>query len=84
MELKEEVVLKGSSICRGIAIGTPFFLNRDAFPVIEKKISSAHTKDEIERYRQALLRSKEDIKRLQKQLAIEAAQEAIFILEGQL
>ncbi len=39
---------------------------------------------EIERYRQALSRSKQDIKRLQKQLEMESAVEGILILEAQL
>lgn len=84
MQLKQEVILQGGSICRGIAIGKSFFLNRDDFTIFETRISSAHAQHEIERYRHAISRSKQDIKRLQKQLEIESAVEGILILEAQL
>lgn len=84
MQLAQEVVVKGAPICRGIAIGKPFFLNRDEFTIFEMCIPAAHTQREIERYRQALSRSKQDIKRLQKQLEIESAADGILILEAQL
>ncbi len=84
MQLAQEVIVKGRPICRGIAVGKPFFLNRDDFTVFEMCIPPAHTQREIERYRHALSRSKQDIKRLQKQLEIESAAEGIVILEAQL
>ena len=80
----EEVILKGCPICRGIAIGQVFFLYRDDFTISETSILPAHTSNEIERYRQALLHSKQDIKRLQKQLEMESATEGSLILEAQL
>lgn len=85
MQLKtEEVILKGVPICRGIAIGKPFFLNRSNFTIFEMCIPPAHMQREIQRYRDALSRSKQDIKRLQKQLEMESAVEGILILEAQL
>lgn len=80
----EEVILKGNQISRGIAIGKTFFLNRDEFKIFELTISSADTEREINRYRAALSRSKQDIKRLQKQLESESALEGIMILDAQL
>jgi len=80
----EETVLKGSPICRGIAIGKPFFLNRKEFTVCETSIHPKQTDREIERYRSALSRSRQDIKRLQKQLEAESALDGILILEAQL
>lgn len=80
----EELILTGCPICRGIAIGKPFFLNRDDFTIFEVCIPAAHMQREIERYRNALSRSKQDIKRLQKQLEMESAAEGILILEAQL
>lgn len=80
----EEIILTGCPICRGIAIGKPFFLNRDEFVISERLISVADTEREVERYRIALSRSKQDIKRLQKQLESESALEGILILEAQL
>ncbi|MBS4163720.1 Phosphoenolpyruvate-protein phosphotransferase [Candidatus Protochlamydia amoebophila] len=85
MQLKaEEIILKGSPICRGIAIGQTYFLDRDEFTVCEKQIDSSDSEKEVERYRHALFRSRQDIKRLQTQLESESAQEAILILEAQL
>lgn len=80
----EELILTGSPICRGIAIGKLFFLNRGEFKVFELKLRAADMNREIERYRAALSRSKQDIKRLQKQLESESALEGILILDGQL
>jgi phosphotransferase system enzyme I (PtsI) len=80
----EEVILEGCPICRGIAIGKAFFLNRNDFTVFEMCIPPAHMNREIERYRHALSRSMQDIKRLQKQLEMESATEGIIILEAQL
>lgn len=79
-----EVIVTGSPICRGIAIGKLFFLNRDEFTIFEMCIPAAHMQREIERYRHALSRSKQDIKRLQKQLEMESAADGILILEAQL
>lgn len=84
MQLEQEVIVKGCPICRGIAIGKPFFLNRDDFAIFETHIPAAHMRREIERYRHALSCSKQDIKRLQKQLEMESAAEGILILEAQL
>jgi phosphoenolpyruvate-protein phosphotransferase (PTS system enzyme I) len=84
MQTDREFIVKGCPICRGIAIGKPFFLNRHNFTIFEMCIPPAHANREIERYRHALTRSKQDIKRLQKQLEIESAQEGVLILEAQL
>ena len=84
MQCDREIIVKGRSICQGIAIGKPFFINRNDFTIFESRIPAAHMQQEIERYRHALSRSKQDIKRLQKQLEIESAVEGILILEAQL
>jgi phosphoenolpyruvate-protein phosphotransferase (PTS system enzyme I) len=80
----EEIIIKGTPICRGIAMGKLFFINRKEFTVSETSISPSQTEHEIERYRTALSRSKQDLKRLQKQLEAESALEGILILEAQL
>jgi phosphotransferase system enzyme I (PtsI) len=80
----EELILKGSPICRGITIGKLFFLKRGEFKVFELNIRAADMDREIERYRAALSRSKQDIKRLQKQLEAESAHDGILILDAQL
>lgn len=84
MQYEQEMIVQGRPICQGIAIGKPFFLNRNDFTIFESRIPAADMQQEIERYRHALSRSKQDIKRLQKQLEIESAAEGILILEAQL
>jgi phosphotransferase system enzyme I (PtsI) len=80
----EEVILKGCPICRGIAIGKPFFLNCVEYKILELQIPVSNASGEIERYRSALSRSRQDIKRLQKQLEAESVEEGVGILEAQL
>lgn len=80
----EEVILKGKEISRGIAIGKPYFLKREDFKIFELNISPTDTEGEIRRYRNALSRSKQDIKRLQKQLEVEKVHDGILILDAQL
>jgi phosphotransferase system enzyme I (PtsI) len=79
-----EVILKGKPICRGIAIGMPYFLNRDECKVQELNITSDQIEKEFERYQTAIFRSKRDIKHLQQQLEAESALEGILILDAQL
>ena len=81
---EEEATLKGQPISRGIAIGKPFFLNRDEINTFELPFQLVDTEREIERYRLAISRSKQDLKRLQKQLEIEAVLEGVSILDAQL
>jgi len=84
MQVEQEIIIKGFALCRGVAIGKPFFLSHDDFAILETRILPTHMEREIERYREALSRSKQDIKRLQKQLEMESAAEGILILEAQL
>jgi phosphotransferase system enzyme I (PtsI) len=83
-DLIHELIICGSPICRGIAIGKPFFLKRDEIPIKEINLSKQQTNCEIERYRIALKRSQHDIKALQEQLNLELASEGVSILESQL
>ncbi len=79
----QEIFLKGTPISRGIAIGKPFFFSliEDSNP----EFTVAHTDigNEIERYRRAISRSKEDIVLLQKKLEHEKVVEGAGILEAQ-
>ena len=84
MQLDQEVVVTGCPVCRGIAIGKPYFLNKNDFTIFEMSIPKANTDREIQRFKEAISRSKQDIKRLQKQLEMETALEGVLILEGQL
>lgn len=80
----EEIILNGNRISIGIAIGRPFFLNRDDYPVFEQELLESDVEREINRYRMTLSRCRKDIKRLQKQLEAETAYAGISILDAQL
>jgi len=81
MSLKtKELVLNGASICPGIAIGKPFIFTFMDEVIPEFSISIKEIEDEIARYRTALVRSKRDILRLQKQLEADGAMEAAAVL----
>lgn len=80
----EEVMLQGTPLCHGIAIGPPFCLERDDVEVAERLLPASGAQQEIERYRGALLRSRQDIQALQKRLERDASPEGVLILEIQL
>lgn len=85
MELQtSEIYLRGSPICRGIAIGKPFFFSFVEDSIPEFIISPQEVPQEIHRYRQAFERGREDVQRLQKQLEMERIVEGAAILNAQL
>lgn len=81
----QEIRLRGTPICRGLAVGTLFFFDRKEGEVTEVTLLSPHEVErELSRFQEALLSSKRDIKHLQKQLESEGALEGAVILEAQL
>jgi len=77
----QETHLTGIAISQGIAIGIPFF-----FAVIEDSIPEKHVPEEalegeIDRFRKAVNRCRLDIQKLQAQLEMENAIEAVAILD---
>lgn len=83
MKVKEQqVYLKGAPICRGIAIGRPFFFTLIDDSVPEFTIPTKDIEEEIDRYRQAIRRSRDDIKQLQKKLKKEKILEGAAILDA--
>ncbi len=85
MEVREqEICLKGAPICRGIAIGRPFFFTLIDDEVPEFSISSKEINEEISRYQEAVSRSRQDVKRLQKKLKKEKIMEGAAILDAHL
>lgn len=78
-----ETFLKGVPICQGIAIGKPFFFACSDDSVPEFAVSSEEIEEEIIRYRGAIQRVREDIKRLQSQLEQERILEGSAILDAQ-
>ncbi len=80
---------KESTICgiptsHGIAIGKLVFFTHDEGSVNEINVSDEQVKNEVIRYERAVKRTKQDIKRLKKQLEIDRSLEAAAILETQL
>lgn len=80
----QEMTIKGTSISRGIAIGTPFFFSIAEEVIIEKIIPDEELHAEIERYRTALAQSKKDLQKLRARIEKEKALEASAILDAQL
>ena len=80
----EEIRLRGAPICRGVAIGKPFFFTLIDDEVPEFTIPKKDVEDEIRRYVNAVNRSKEDIKRLQRKLKKEKILEGAAILDAHL
>ncbi len=79
-----EIILKGTSISKGIAVGAPFFLveKKDFLP--ETKLASFEVDEEIERYRFALKKSKVDLEHLQNRFVHDGSTAVVEILGAQL
>lgn len=80
----KEIRLKASPICSGIAIGRPFLFLFSDEQIPEFFIQRKDINLEIERYRSALCKSRHEIEHLQKQLAVEGADEGVDILDAHL
>lgn len=82
MSYEEEIRIQGVPVSEGIAIGIPFFLSVSQEEIIpEFPITVGEVDDEIARYRRALFSSKEDLEKLQCDLAIEGSQDAVTIID---
>jgi len=85
MVLKQkEIKLTGTPICRGIAIGKPFFFTFVADVIPEFCLQPSEVEPEIKRYKKALARAVDDIKKLQKRLQRERILDGAAILDGHL
>ena len=81
----EEIWLEGKPICRGIAIGPPFFFQQAENAVQEYRISDEEDiEEEVDRYYQAVQKSKEEILHLQKRLQREQIYDGATILDAHL
>lgn len=78
----QEIHLRGMPICRGIAVGKPFFFAFFDDDIPEFSIPANEIEDEVLRYRRALNRSKEDVSRLMRQLEEERIMEGAAILDS--
>ena len=80
----KEVHLRGAALCRGIAIGTPFFFTviEDVLP--EFTLSKHEIEQEVLRYTCAVNLCRKDIEKLQSKLEKEGIVEGASILEAHL
>lgn len=79
-----EVILKGTPICRGVAIGKPFLFSSKLDTAPEFQIAPEHVETEIARYKTALTQSQNEIKELQTKLENVNMKQGASILEAQL
>lgn len=79
-----KIRLKGLPICRGIAIGKPFFFQVRDDQIPNYPIEKEQIVNELCRYRQALAKTREDIERLKTRLENEESLEVIEILDAEL
>ena len=77
----QEICLRGVPICRGIAIGTPFFFTLKEEEIPEVTIPRRNVDGEVSRYIRAVSLSKKDVKKLQKKLKGEKIAEGVAILD---
>lgn len=78
---KEEARLKGTSVCRGIGIGNPFFFTLNDAGANRTILPKKSPEEEIIRFKQAIERSRFDLERLKKQMEHEQLTEGAAILE---
>lgn len=76
----EEVILRGLPVSKGIGIGFPIFFSNWDEDVPEIQIPLKEIDREIERYRQALYQSREDVERLRRMSLHEGPPEIVAIL----
>lgn len=84
VESREEIRIKGTQICSGVAIGKPFIFIFSEDEIPEFSIRPEEIDDEVERYNLALEKSRSEVLFLQKQLEIDGAHEGVMILETHL
>lgn len=80
----QEIVLEGTPICRGIAIGRPFHLKLVEDTVDDSSIAQSEVEREVKRYRQAISKGREEVKGLHKRLLSDKITDGAAILEGHL
>lgn len=80
----QEILLEGTPICRGIAIGRPFFFTLTEEVIPEYHIAPEAIEEEVSRYQNALEQGREDIRNLQRRLQKECIFDGAAILDAHL
>lgn len=81
---RTEIFFRGQGLSKGVAINRPHFLNAPIELISPEKIPQKMVAAEIEVYRAAIERCRQDILQLQQQLERERILEGAAILEGHL
>lgn len=81
---RSEILFRGQGLSKGIAIERPYFLNSPTEVITPEKISDDGIEHELEVYRTALEKCRQDIQQLQQQMERERILEGAAILEGHL
>ena len=84
MQRRQEVLLEGCAVSKGIAIGIPFVLDSFDSVVPELNIEAKEVHKEISRYRLALQDSRADLLRLREELLREGIPDGVMVLEAHL
>ena len=78
----EEMRFQGFPVSEGIAIGPAYFLHSEERKIPCFPITAGEVDNEIARYRHAIFSSREDLKRIQKDLELEGSAEAVMIIDA--
>ncbi len=81
---RKEILLRGQGLSKGIAIERPHFLNSPVESISMETVEPHEIPKEIESYRHALDKCRQDIQNLQQQMERERILEGAAILEGHL
>lgn len=83
-EARSEILFRGQGLSKGVAIERPYFLNSPIESISPEKVPPESIPQEIEAYRAARERCRQDIMQLQLQMERERIHEGAAILEGHL
>jgi phosphotransferase system enzyme I (PtsI) len=77
-------LLQGIGASPGIAIGQVRITDRSRVVVSEREVAKEEVPEEIERFRSALAKAKEDLKALKKLLAVDKGEEHLYVIDTHL
>lgn len=80
----QEILIVGSPICRGVAIGRAYFLNSLEETTADASTELQDVEAEVKRFRSAVEKTKKEIKQLQKRLQKERIYDGVAILDAHL
>jgi len=77
-------LMQGIGASPGIAIGQVRITDRSRVVVLERAVAKEEVPEEIERFRSALAKAKEDLKILKKHLAVDKGEEHLYVIDTHL